>query len=415
MLMDRSRTRDAEAASGLPPVTPPSGRHILQLFLIPGIVVAVFVLGYLGWKRLTHGWYTPEAFLKRLDNADPDVRWRAADDLAQVLLRDDQLASDPQFGLSLCERLRQAIDAGAGDEKASAERSSNRSTGEQASDHKALEAGRDYVEYLSACAGNLSVPVGLAVLCRMATSNSDADASAILRRRRRAVWALANLAENLKRFDRLSAERKAEVLDSLARETGPTQRGDWARDALGCLRGREAGSPQAVGVDEALARTAADDDPFLREMTAVALSTWQGDREENTRMERTLVRLSGDDGHSADGEANRWRNEIRAQAAVALARRGSDRVSAQTLASLLDEQAQLARFRRKRPDGQDGPDEAVVFATLSSTARAVAELHRRNPSRDLSSLRPALERLTASPNPALRIEAKQALAVLADR
>ena len=95
---------NGDAVKQFPPVAPPSARHIAQLFLVPGIIVAVFVLGYLGWKRFTHSWYEPENFLKRLDNTNPDVRWRAAEDLAQVLLRDDELASDPEFGLDLSQR-----------------------------------------------------------------------------------------------------------------------------------------------------------------------------------------------------------------------------------------------------------------------------------------------------------------------
>ena len=87
MQSEASLPDNLETPKGLPPVAPPSGRHILQLFLIPGIIVSVFVLAYLGWDRLTRGWHTPEAFLKRLDDADQDVRWKAADDLAQVLDR----------------------------------------------------------------------------------------------------------------------------------------------------------------------------------------------------------------------------------------------------------------------------------------------------------------------------------------
>lgn len=408
MQTDTFSLGNGQPPAGLPPVTPPSGRHILQLFLVPGIIVAVFVLAYLGWKKLTHRWYTPQAFLKRLDNADPDVRWRAADDLAQVLLRDDQLASDVPFALALCGHLRQAITANASTETAYSRRTDPASAG----DLKTLEAGRDYVEYLSACVGNLSIPVGIPLLAELSTMAQGADPAALAHRRRRAVWALANLGENLKRFDRLSPERKAEVLAALDSQGGGDEEGEAARVALQCLSGRQAGTPNAPEVDEALARCAADDDAFLRQITAIALGSWEGNPTQNARMEKALVRLAGDDGRSSDGNTERWRWEIRAQAAVALARRGSDKISAGTLANLLDHDQQLTRFRRQLPDGRDVADEAVAEAAVASTIKAVAELHRRDPSRDLSSLRRALERLAQSSNLTLKTEARRTLAAL---
>src|SRR5207249_7780493 len=51
-----------DAPAGLPPVKPPSARFIVQLFLIPGLIVAglvfVFVFGGLSWV----GTSTPESF-----------------------------------------------------------------------------------------------------------------------------------------------------------------------------------------------------------------------------------------------------------------------------------------------------------------------------------------------------------------
>src|SRR5262245_14361887 len=49
-----------EPAKGLPPVTPPSGRFIAQLFFVPGLIVAVAVLLLLAFRYLFGGTQTPE-------------------------------------------------------------------------------------------------------------------------------------------------------------------------------------------------------------------------------------------------------------------------------------------------------------------------------------------------------------------
>src|SRR5262249_15910955 len=106
-----------EPPKGLPPVVPLSGRFLAQLFLVPGLIVAFAVLLILVVSWLVPSSRTPEQFLLTLTRSTPDVRWRAADDLAQVLLRDDQLAANPTFALDLAERLRQALQATAATEQ----------------------------------------------------------------------------------------------------------------------------------------------------------------------------------------------------------------------------------------------------------------------------------------------------------
>src|SRR4051812_48080075 len=97
---------------GLPPVQPPSGQMILRLFLVPFTIVAVLVLLYLGGRALhdrLSGAHAPEHYLQRLDNANPDIRWRAASDLSQELPRSPKLQADAAFALELADRLRSAI------------------------------------------------------------------------------------------------------------------------------------------------------------------------------------------------------------------------------------------------------------------------------------------------------------------
>ena len=69
----------------------------------------------------TWGSASPEQFLRDLDNTNKEVRWRAANDLAQVLLRDDNLASNSAFALQLTQRLRRTLDSSAPFEKVHAE------------------------------------------------------------------------------------------------------------------------------------------------------------------------------------------------------------------------------------------------------------------------------------------------------
>src|SRR5439155_27156542 len=101
---------EPEPVKGLPTVTAPSGRHIVQLFLIPGLIVAGAVTILLGFSWLAGGSRTPEQFLKNIDSANADIRWRAANDLAQVLKRDDTLAADVGFALKIAERLARALE-----------------------------------------------------------------------------------------------------------------------------------------------------------------------------------------------------------------------------------------------------------------------------------------------------------------
>src|SRR4051812_4697949 len=93
-------------ASSLPPVAPPSGRFILQLFLVPFLIVGTGFFVWLCWSWVFSSPHSPEKFLRDLDDPNLEVRWRAAEDLAQVLPRDAVLASSTNFALGLADHLR---------------------------------------------------------------------------------------------------------------------------------------------------------------------------------------------------------------------------------------------------------------------------------------------------------------------
>src|SRR3954469_9223602 len=109
MPSDLNGTAGRDAAKGLPPVVAPSGRFIAQLFLVPGLIVAGAVVVLLGFSWLAGGPRSPAAFLPHLGGPNPDIRWPTASDLAQVLRRDDALATDAAFGLNLADLLREAL------------------------------------------------------------------------------------------------------------------------------------------------------------------------------------------------------------------------------------------------------------------------------------------------------------------
>src|SRR5262249_49280823 len=139
------------------------------------------------------------------------------------------------------------------------------------------------------------------------TKNEGADPETIVLRRRLAVLALANLPENLKYLDTLTSDSRETLLRTLEAEAGmgSSERGQWAMMAAEYVKTRQAGQLQALGVDQVLRDcikpgNSISDDPILRGRVAFALTFWEGSREENERMENTLVQLSFDDGHGAE-------------------------------------------------------------------------------------------------------------------
>jgi len=269
-----------------------SGRMIAQLFVVPGLIVAGAVIILLGFSWLAGGARTPDGFLDGLKNPNPEVRWRTASDLAQVLQRDDALASNVPFGLELVKRLQDTLndvakpvplkpDAVADDQRRSA-----------AQDWHNYKVRRSEAQYLAACVGNLSIPVGATVLADMAKQKISADEKTDAILRRQAVWALAGLGNNRQRFDRLSEDRKEAVLAELSQQAGRAgDAANWSKSAVEILRKENAG-----GVISALTKCADAEDSFLRKQAALALSFWPGNADESANAEQALLKLTRDDG-----------------------------------------------------------------------------------------------------------------------
>jgi hypothetical protein len=117
----------------------------------------------------------------------------------------------------------------------------------------------------------------------------------------------------------------------------------------------------------------------------------------------------------ATGPRNPPGFEVRYNAAVALARRGSDKAAERldVLQEMLDEEQQLRSFRKRIidgrlvPDNEAPPDPVAARTAVESALKAIVELHKKRPEMDLSSLMPAIDKLTQSSNPVLRTEAER--------
>src|SRR5260221_14780168 len=88
---------------GLPPVQPPSGRFIAQLFVVPGLIILVLVVLFLLSNYFVNREHDPTQFLQKLDSDNADIRWRGASDLAQILKRPEPATlrwkADAKFAL----------------------------------------------------------------------------------------------------------------------------------------------------------------------------------------------------------------------------------------------------------------------------------------------------------------------------
>lgn len=120
---------------------------------------------------------------------------------------------------------------------------------------------------------------------------------------------------------------------------------------------------------------------------------------------------------SATGQPSAAGWEVRYNAAMAFARRGSDKfldpVVQDLMKELLDEQQQLANFRNTLPDGREVRDPQAARAAVIGAMKSIADFHEQQPKADISGLKPAIEKLSTSPNRVVAAEAKSLLTALA--
>lgn len=111
--------------------------------------------------------------------------------------------------------------------------------------------------------------------------------------------------------------------------------------------------------------------------------------------------------------------EVRYNAALALAHRGSDRVTDpivwESLTEMLDESQQLRNFSTQLASGREVPDETAARLTVIGALKAVQSLHRKNPKIDLSPLADPLAKLAQSASAPVRTEASATQLTLANK
>lgn len=282
---------------GLPTVEPPSGRFIVQLFVVPGLIVGVVLLVLMGLVYYWNSALSPEFFLRQLDSDNADIRWRAASDLAQILKRPEsgsqKWKADPVFALELAQRLRRSLDELARAERETAEKVAKLTSVEQDVAWRKLAPQRNHVSFLASALGDFHAPVGIPLLAEICLNDASPDLKGNTMQRRKAMWSLFNLGANTRVFSKLAPDKRGEALDALRGEAAGAQpRAGWARTALFYLDPARPNSAEVVHVDEVLTRCARAQDRYLREQVAVTFSFWDG-----PSAEPTLLMLSQDDGH----------------------------------------------------------------------------------------------------------------------
>ena len=213
----------------LPPVEPPSARLIAQLFLVPGVIVMVIVVLWLGVNRLASSEQDWRALAADLESPHEHLRWRSAFGLAQMLQADQQrtkesggpkLVTNPDLARRLANLLDRELKRGVNTDDAIKQQA-----------------------YLALTLGMFHVPEEvLPVLQRAITADHDRDV------RKNALAAIANVA----------------------------------------YRESEAAKPlQDAELVSNIVEVSADEDPIIRQLAAYDLGLLNGDRAKD-RLESML-------------------------------------------------------------------------------------------------------------------------------
>jgi hypothetical protein len=169
-------SKPLSADDALPPVEPPSAGFLVQLFLIPGVIVAIIVIVWLLFHWLASMGNDPREYVKKL-RGNSEVRWQAAVNLAGALqgAAGDEIKQDATVAADLGQILQDEIAAGSMEERPINLRI-----------------------YLCRALGEFKVPAALPPLLEAAkTQRADAEIDV----RRAAVHGIAALATNLKKAD----------------------------------------------------------------------------------------------------------------------------------------------------------------------------------------------------------------------
>ena len=225
--MATSSNQPINPDDSLPPVEPPSAAFLVQLFLVPGIIVAIIVCVWLAFHWLAHLGNDPQAYVRTLRRAN-EGRWQAALNLANDLRgpNGSGLKADIKLASELGSILDDEVDSGR--------------TGEQSETLRL---------YLCRALGEFTVPEAAPALVRRVNENDDDPTT------QAAIEALAVLATNLQNASR-SLENKDDVVAAvLATSTSTNSR---VRDACGFTLGVLGGEKSIEGLYRLMGDPSAD-------------------------------------------------------------------------------------------------------------------------------------------------------------
>jgi len=326
----------------LPPVEPPTGAFILQLFLIPLTIVSIVVLLWLTFSWLAHmGRDDPATLVRDLQKNDPSS-WQRAYELADLLRspdpRYDALRQDAALAKQLSDVLIRDLDAPAAEGKTDEVRNKRRM-------------------FLARALGSFETPVVVPALVRAASQERSPGE---LQVRLAALEALAVLADNLGPGELRKHEEVMQVVLEASRASDQNDEPVKGSD----------GQPTAY-------RPHAE----LRSVAAYTLGVLGG--------EEALERL----GHmQSDAYAG-----ARYNAGTGLARNGDER-AVRTLKEMLDPDNELSAKDEGSERDRDRKRINVIQAGIQSTV----VLAQANPDADIRPLIEGLEQLTTSKMPLIK-------------
>ena len=228
---DPRAPRALSADDALPPVEPPSAGFIVQLFVIPGVIVAIIVFVWLLFNWLAQMGNDPKAYVDAIKRNN-EGRWQAAVNLANALNNE----KGPGFqelrrNHEVVKDLSSVLDA----EIAAAGMEDNQV---------------NFRFYLCKTLGAFEVADGLPVLLKAVATRRDPAETAV---QRSAIQAIALLAENVRRADPSQSVDGPELTSTLlnaSRDEDPLVR-ESAAYALGVIGSSEMLERLRAMVDDA--------------------------------------------------------------------------------------------------------------------------------------------------------------------
>ncbi len=228
----------------LPPVEPPSAGFILQLFVVPGIIVAIIVMVWLLFNWVARTGNDPREFVLALKRNN-DNSWQAAVNLTNALGNPGPQGAELRQNAALARELATMLDG---------EIDNGSTTKEQALELR---------YFLCKALGEFETPEGLAALVKAAGTQRTEEEGEV---RLAALQAIAVLASNVARFhpgESLATPAVEQVLLQASTDDDPRIRGT-AAFALGVVGGER--------LTARLAAMLSDSNPNVRYNAATRLA-----------------------------------------------------------------------------------------------------------------------------------------------